>query len=57
MLFEKVPLFYGSGVIPSKFEEFKLGIKHLVMSEFFTPQNITVFVGRNPISFRQTLTT
>ena len=44
MLFEKVPFFYGSGVIPSKFEEFKLGIKHLVMTEFFTPQNIDVFV-------------
>ena len=44
MLFEKVPFFYGSGVIPSRFEEFKLGIKHLVMTEFFTPQNIDVFV-------------
>jgi uncharacterized membrane protein YheB (UPF0754 family) len=44
MLFEKVPFFYGSGVIPSRFEEFKLGIKHLIMTEFFTPQNIDVFV-------------
>ena len=44
MLFEKVPFFYGSGIIPSRFEEFKLGIKHLVMTEFFTPQNIDVFV-------------
>ena len=44
MLFEKVPFFYGSGVIPSRFEEFKLGIKNLVMTEFFTPQNIDVFV-------------
>ena len=44
MLFEKVPFFYGSGVIPSRFEEFKLGIKHLVMTEFFTSQNIAVFV-------------
>ena len=44
MLFEKVPFFYGSGVIPSRFEEFKLGIKHLVMTEFFSPQNIDVFV-------------
>ena len=43
MLFEKVPFFYGSGVIPSRFEEFKLGIKKLVMTEFFTPQNINVF--------------
>ena len=44
MLFEKVPFFYGSGVIPSRFDEFKLGIKQLVMTEFFTPQNINVFI-------------
>ena len=44
MLFEKVPFFYGSGVIPSRFEEFKLGIRQLVMTEFFTPQNINVFL-------------
>ncbi len=43
MLFEKVPCFYGSGVIPSRFAEFKLGIKQLVMTEFFTPQNINFF--------------
>ena len=46
MLFEKVPFFYGSGVIPSRFEEFKLGIKQLVMTEFFTPQNINVFIEK-----------
>ena len=44
MLFEKLPFFYGSGVIPSRFEEFKLGIKQLVMTEFFTPKNIDVFI-------------
>ena len=44
MLFEKVPFLYGSGVIPSRFEEFKLGIKQLVMTEFFTPRNINVFI-------------
>ena len=43
MLFEKVPFFYGSGVIPNRFEEFKLGLKQLVMTEFFTPQNINIF--------------
>ena len=31
MLFEKVPLLYGSGVIPNRFEEFKGGIKQLIM--------------------------
>ena len=44
MLFEKVPFFYGSGVIPNRFEEFKRGIKQLVMNEFFTPQNINIFL-------------
>ena len=51
MLFEKVPFFYGSGVIPSRFEEFKLGIKHLIMTEFFTPQNIDVFVEQQADTF------
>ena len=46
MLFDKVPFFYGSGVIPSRFEEFKLGIKQLVMTEFFTPQNINAFTEK-----------
>ena len=44
MLFEKVPFFYGSGVIPNRFEEFKLGMKQLVMTEFFTPKNIETFI-------------
>ena len=44
MLFEKVPFFYGSGVVPTRFEEFKLGIKRLVMNEFFTSQNINIFM-------------
>ena len=46
MLFDKVPFFYGSGVIPSRFEEFKLGIKQLVMTEFFTPKNINFFADQ-----------
>jgi uncharacterized membrane protein YheB (UPF0754 family) len=44
MLFEKVPLLYGSGVIPNRFEEFKLSIKQLMMEQFFTPQNIEQFI-------------
>lgn len=31
MLFEKVPFLYGSGVIPNRFDEFKLAIKDLMM--------------------------
>ena len=51
MLFEKVPFFYGSGVIPSRFKEFKLGIKQLVMNEFFTPGNIETFMGKQSEAF------
>jgi len=43
MLFEKVPGLYGSGVIPAHFEDFKKGIHHLVMSEFFTKENVEEF--------------
>ncbi len=45
MLFEKVPGFYGSGVIPARFEEFKSGIRHLMMSQFFTDENIDRFLS------------
>lgn len=41
MLFDKIPLIYGSGVIPNHFDEFKIGIKHLIMDNFFTDENIT----------------
>ncbi len=44
MLFEKVPFLYGSGIIQNKFEEFKEGIKTLVMEEFFNEENITFFL-------------
>ena len=36
MLFEKVPGFYGSGVIPARFQDFKKGIHQLIMEQFFT---------------------
>ncbi|MDX1678539.1 DUF445 domain-containing protein [Arsukibacterium sp.] len=44
MLFEKVPLLYGSGVIPARFAEFKAGIYQLVMSQFFSADNIERFL-------------
>ena len=43
MLFEKVPLLYGSGVIPNHFQEFKAGIKTLIVTEFFTREHIERF--------------
>ena len=43
MLFEKVPFLYGSGVIESKFSQFKLSIHNLLMNQFFTRENLTRF--------------
>ncbi|MFQ3278166.1 MAG: uncharacterized membrane protein YheB (UPF0754 family) [Colwellia sp.] len=45
MLFEKVPLLYGSGVIPARFEEFKVAIRQLMMEQFFTEDNIDRFLS------------
>ena len=44
MLFEKVPGLYGSGVIPLHFEDFKTGIRNLMMRQFFTEENIHRFL-------------
>jgi uncharacterized membrane protein YheB (UPF0754 family) len=44
MLFEKVPGFYGSGVIPARFTEFRAGIRELVMQQFFNPENLRRFM-------------
>ena len=43
MLFEKVPLLYGSGVIPARFEAFKESIKNLMMNQFFTAEQLDNF--------------
>ncbi len=50
MLFEKVPGLYGSGVIPARFEDFKIGISELVMEQFFTEENIDKFLGQQASS-------
>jgi len=43
MLFDKIPFIYGSGVVPIHFEDFKNGIKNLVMEQFFSDKNIDNF--------------
>jgi uncharacterized membrane protein YheB (UPF0754 family) len=45
MLFDKVPLLYGSGVIPARFEDFKAAIRDLMMTQFFTEENIDRFLS------------
>ena len=54
MLFEKVPLLYGSGVIPDRFEEFKQGIKELILTEFFSLSSINNFL-ENKVSLKNDL--
>ncbi|MBW1763447.1 MAG: DUF445 family protein [Deltaproteobacteria bacterium] len=47
MLFEKVPFLYGSGIIPNRFEEFKSGIRKLIMLQFFSEENLEKFFKNN----------
>jgi uncharacterized membrane protein YheB (UPF0754 family) len=44
MLFHKIPLVYGSGVIEDRFEVFKESILNLIMNQFFTRENIGKFL-------------
>lgn len=43
MLFERVPLLYGSGVIEKNFEQFKTSIKNMMMQQFFTKTQLQTF--------------
>lgn len=56
MLFEKIPGVYGSGVIPARFEEFKSAIKEMMMTEFFSDENIDKFIQNTPSSTSLNLT-
>lgn len=56
MLFEKVPGLYGSGVIPQRFEDFKRGIRTLVMEQFFSEENIQRFMANSNQSLQVDLT-
>ncbi len=43
MLFERVPGLYGSGVIQIRFEDFKIGIRNLIMDQFFDHSDLESF--------------
>jgi uncharacterized membrane protein YheB (UPF0754 family) len=43
MLFNRVPLLYGSGVIENNFETFKNSIKEMIMKQFFNPEQLKAF--------------
>ena len=46
MLFEKVPFLIGSGVIVNRFESFKTAIKELMMTQFFTKEQLDNFFAK-----------
>lgn len=46
MLFERVPLLYGSGVILERFEAFKEAINAMIMEQFFTQEQINDFFAK-----------
>ncbi len=46
MLFEKVPLLYGSGVIEKNFDTFKVSIKNMIMKQFFTKEQLGNFFAK-----------
>ena len=46
MLFEKVPFLYGSGVITLKFASFKVAIRNLILTEFFSEQKINNLLSK-----------
>ena len=54
MLFEKVPFLYGSGVIESKFSQFKMTI-NLLMNQFFTREHLTRFFQEEISSAKKTI--
>lgn len=51
MLFEKIPFLYGSGVVPTRFEEFKAGIKVLIVQEFFSREHVERFLSKADANF------
>ncbi len=55
MLFEKVPFLYGSGVIESKFTQFKTSIHNLMMNQFFTQEHLTKFFQTEVNSAKDTI--
>jgi len=45
MLFNRVPLLYGSGIIELNFEKFKSAIKEMIMEQFFTKERLESFLS------------
>lgn len=52
MLFEKVPGLYGSGIVPMQFEQFKAGIRQMILEQFFNAANIDRFFAEQSLQPR-----
>lgn len=46
MLFERVPLLYGSGVIEKNFSIFKVSIHQMIMKQFFSKEQLSDFFAK-----------
>lgn len=44
MIFHRVPLLYGSGVIERNFDRFKISLQSMIMEQFFTHEQIDNFL-------------
>lgn len=47
MLFDRVPLLYGSGVIPAKFREIRAAVKRMVMRMFFEREYLERYIAEH----------
>lgn len=46
MLFDEVPLIYGSGVIPNRFKEIRYAIKRMMMRSFFDKEYLKRYLSK-----------
>ena len=52
---KKIPLLYGSGVIPNRFQEFKDGLKELIMREFFSSESLSNFLKTKKLELNENI--
>ena len=51
MLFDRVPLLYGSGVIPARFREIRQAVKDAIMEYFFDEEYLARFFAERVNAF------
>lgn len=55
MLFERVPLLYGSGVIPNRFKDIRQAIKITLMESFFDREYLETYLQEKSSDFLQSI--